>query len=147
MLFGHDTPIKSIVGNNGDFSTIYKGIYKYEYSPYISEFENKIIKDKNMPNIYSEKVKNGVKLFISNVFSKEKAQSCSVGCYLTAAFGHLQHFRIAAGYVIFKGNTLIRDDQPVADEHHFQIDPGIQALQLFHSEVMVDSNLQAGFSA
>ena len=28
MLFGHDTPIKSIVGNNGDFSTIYKGIYK-----------------------------------------------------------------------------------------------------------------------
>lgn len=28
MLFGHDTPIKSIIGNNGDFSTIYKGIYK-----------------------------------------------------------------------------------------------------------------------
>ena len=47
-------------------------LYKYEYVPYISEFENKVVKDKNIPHIYSEKVKNSVKLFISNVFSKEK---------------------------------------------------------------------------
>ena len=47
-------------------------LYKYEYAPYISEFENKIVKDKNIPHIYSEKVKNSVKLFISNVYSKEK---------------------------------------------------------------------------
>ena len=47
-------------------------LYKYEYAPYISEFENKIVKDKNIPHIYSEKVKNSVKHFISNVYSKEK---------------------------------------------------------------------------
>ena len=61
--------INKYINNN---KTQITQLYKYEYSPYISEFENKIIKDKNIPNIYSEKVKNGVKLFISNVFSKEK---------------------------------------------------------------------------
>ena len=41
-------------------------LYKYEYVPYISEFENKVVKDKNIPHIYSEKVKNNVKLLKIN---------------------------------------------------------------------------------
>ena len=61
--------INKFINNN---KTQITQLYKYEYIPYISEFENKIVKDKNMPNIYSEKVKNSVKLFMSNVFSKEK---------------------------------------------------------------------------
>ena len=61
--------INKFINNN---KTQISQLYKYEYVPYISEFENKIVKDKNIPHIYSEKVKNGVKLFMSNVFSKEK---------------------------------------------------------------------------
>ena len=61
--------INKFINNN---KTQITQLYKYEYIPYISEFENKIVKDKNMPNIYSEKVKNSVKLFMSNVFSKAK---------------------------------------------------------------------------
>ena len=61
--------INKYINNN---KTQITQLYKYEYAPYISEFENKILKEKNIQNIYSEKVKNGVKLFISNVFSKEK---------------------------------------------------------------------------
>ena len=61
--------INKFINNN---KTQISQLYKYEYVPYISEFENKIVKDKNIPYIYSEKVKNGVKLFMSNVFSKEK---------------------------------------------------------------------------
>ena len=61
--------INKFINNN---KTQITQLYKYEYVPYISEFENKIVKDKNMPNIYSEKVKMSVKLFISNVFSKAK---------------------------------------------------------------------------
>ena len=61
--------INKFINNN---KTQITQLYKYEYVPYISEFENKIVKDKNMPNIYSEKVKNSVKLFMSNVFSKAK---------------------------------------------------------------------------
>ena len=61
--------INKFINNN---KTQISQLYKYEYIPYISEFENKIVKDKNIPHIYSEKVKNGVKLFMSNVFSKEK---------------------------------------------------------------------------
>ena len=61
--------IKKYINNN---KTQITQLYKYEYAPYISEFENKILKEKNIQNIYSENVKNGVKLFISNVFSKEK---------------------------------------------------------------------------
>ena len=61
--------INKFINNN---KTQITQLYKYEYVPYISEFENKIVKDKNMPNIYSEKVKMSVKLFMSNVFSKAK---------------------------------------------------------------------------
>ena len=61
--------INKFINNN---KTQISQLYKYEYVPYISEFENKIVKDKNIPYIYSEKVKSGVKLFMSNVFSKEK---------------------------------------------------------------------------
>ena len=61
--------INKFINNN---KTQITQLYKYEYIPYISEFENKIVKDKNIPHIYSEKVKNNVKLFMSNVFSKEK---------------------------------------------------------------------------
>ena len=61
--------INKYINNN---KTQITQLYKYEYAPYISEFENKILKEKNIKNIYSENVKNGVKLFISNVFSKEK---------------------------------------------------------------------------
>ena len=61
--------INKYINNN---KTQITQLYKYEYAPYISEFENKILKEKNIQNIYSENVKNGVKLFISNVFSKEK---------------------------------------------------------------------------
>ena len=61
--------INKFINNN---KTQITQLYKYEYVPYISEFENKIVKDKNMPNIYSEKVKMNVKLFMSNVFSKAK---------------------------------------------------------------------------
>ena len=61
--------INKFINNN---KTQITQLYKYEYVPYISEFENKIVKDKNIPHIYSEKVKNSVKLFMSNVFSKEK---------------------------------------------------------------------------
>ena len=61
--------INKFINNN---KTQISQLFKYEYVPYISEFENKIVKDKNIPHIYSEKVKNGVKLFMSNVFSKEK---------------------------------------------------------------------------
>ena len=61
--------INKFINNN---KTQITQLYKYEYVPYISEFENKIVKDKNMPNIYSEKVKISVKLFMSNVFSKAK---------------------------------------------------------------------------
>ena len=61
--------INKFINNN---KTQISQLYKYEYVPYISEFENKIVKDKNIPHIYSEKVKSGVKLFMSNVFSKEK---------------------------------------------------------------------------
>ena len=61
--------INKFINNN---KTQITQLYKYEYAPYISEFENKIVKDKNIPHIYSEKVKNSVKVFMSNVFSKEK---------------------------------------------------------------------------
>ena len=61
--------INKFINNN---KTQITQLYKYEYVPYISEFENKIVKDKNIPHIYSEKVKNSVKTFMSNVFSKEK---------------------------------------------------------------------------
>ena len=61
--------INKFINNN---KTQITQLYKYEYVPYISEFENKIVKDKNITNIYSENVKNSVKLFISNVYSKEK---------------------------------------------------------------------------
>jgi len=61
--------INKFINNN---KTQISQLYKYEYVPYISEFENKIVKDKNIPHIYSEKVKNSVKLFMSNVFSKAK---------------------------------------------------------------------------
>ena len=55
-------------------------LYKYEYIPYISEFENILPKDQqnsnNHPNInnniYSDNVINNVKLFISNIFTKER---------------------------------------------------------------------------
>jgi hypothetical protein len=61
--------INKFINNN---KTQITQLYKYEYVPYISEFENKIVKDKNITNIYSENVKNSVKLFMSNVYSKEK---------------------------------------------------------------------------
>ena len=47
-------------------------LYKYQYAPYISEFENVIPKDNNSNNTYSENIINNVKLFISNIFTKER---------------------------------------------------------------------------
>jgi hypothetical protein len=43
--------------------------YKYEYVPYVSELENTILKEQKM---YSENTINNVKLFMSNIFSKER---------------------------------------------------------------------------
>ena len=72
MIFENINIKKDINKFINDNKTQITQLYKYEYVPYISEFENKVVKDKNIPHIYSEKVKNSVKLFISNVFSKEK---------------------------------------------------------------------------
>ena len=47
-------------------------LYKYEYEPYISELENSFLKEQNINNNYSETIKNNVKLFMSNIFTKER---------------------------------------------------------------------------
>ena len=47
-------------------------LYKYEYEPYISELENSFLKEQNIDNNYSETIKNNVKLFMSNIFTKER---------------------------------------------------------------------------
>ena len=55
-------------------------LYKYEYVPYISEFANILPKEQQNSsnhsninnNIYSDNVINNVKLFISNIFTKER---------------------------------------------------------------------------
>jgi hypothetical protein len=48
-------------------------LYKYEYVPYISELEKPLTKEqKANNNLYSENVKENVKLFMSNIFTKER---------------------------------------------------------------------------
>ena len=47
-------------------------LYKYEYEPYISELENSFLIEQNINNNYSETIKNNVKLFMSNIFTKER---------------------------------------------------------------------------
>ena len=44
-------------------------LYKYEYIPYISKQPSAISKD---DNIYSENILNNAKLFMSNIFTKER---------------------------------------------------------------------------
>ena len=58
--------INKFINNNKTGITM---LYKYKYIPYISQFE-KI--NENDKKIYSENVINNVKLFISNIFSKER---------------------------------------------------------------------------
>ena len=66
--------INKYINNN---KTSITQLYKYEYIPYISEFENSLPKEQNTNNNYSysrysENVINNVKLFISNIFTKER---------------------------------------------------------------------------
>ena len=62
--------INKYINNN---KTNITQLYKYQYAPYISEFENVIPKDSNNTNnTYSENIINNVKLFISNIFTKER---------------------------------------------------------------------------
>ena len=62
--------INKYINNN---KTNITQLYKYQYAPYISEFENVIPKDNNNSNnTYSENIINNVKLFISNIFTKER---------------------------------------------------------------------------
>ena len=69
--------INKYINNN---KTNITQLYKYEYVPYISEFENILPKDQQNSNnhsninnsIYSDNVINNVKLFISNIFTKER---------------------------------------------------------------------------
>ena len=58
--------INKFINNNKTGITM---LYKYKYIPYISQFE-KI--NENDKKIYSENVINNVKLFMSNIFSKER---------------------------------------------------------------------------
>ena len=58
--------INKFINNN---KTNITQLYKYEYMPYISELESPKIKEQKN---YSENVINNVKLFMSNIFSKEK---------------------------------------------------------------------------
>ena len=58
--------INKFINNNKTGITM---LYKYKYIPYISQFE-KI--NENDKKIYSENIINNVKLFISNIFSKER---------------------------------------------------------------------------
>ena len=61
--------INKYINNN---KTNITQLYKYEYVPYISEFENMQPKENNNHNSYSESTINNVKLFISNIFTKER---------------------------------------------------------------------------
>ena len=47
-------------------------LYKYEYIPYISKQPRAISKDDNINHIYSENILNNAKLFMSNIFTKER---------------------------------------------------------------------------
>ena len=47
-------------------------LYKYEYIPYISKQPSAISKDDNTNHIYSEDILNNAKLFMSNIFTKER---------------------------------------------------------------------------
>ena len=58
--------INNFINNN---KTKITQFYKYEYVPYVSELENNILKEQKM---YSENTINNVKLFMSNIFSKER---------------------------------------------------------------------------
>ena len=58
--------INKFINNNKTGITM---LYKYKYIPYISQFEKLNENDKK---IYSENIINNVKLFISNIFSKER---------------------------------------------------------------------------
>ena len=60
--------INKFINNN---KTSITHFYKYEYVPYISVFENIITKD-NTKNLYSDKTINNVKIFMSNIFTKER---------------------------------------------------------------------------
>ena len=60
--------INKYINNN---KTKITQLYKYEYVPYISEIDNSFSNEQNINNI-SENTKNNVKLFISNIFTKEK---------------------------------------------------------------------------
>ena len=61
--------INNFINNN---KTNITHFYKYEYIPYISEFENLITKENYKNNLYSKKSITNVKIFMSNIFTKER---------------------------------------------------------------------------
>ena len=59
--------INNFINNN---KTNITHFYKYEYIPYISEFENLITKENYKNNLYSKKSIANAKIFMSNIFTK-----------------------------------------------------------------------------